>query len=48
MAMREKEDYMMEVGREFLFCSWKTWTLTLDREWAQRVKPSDGLIVKEA
>jgi len=39
---------MMEVGRMLLRDEALRVQLTLHREWAQRVKPSDNLIVKDA
>lgn len=37
----------MVVGREFSSTIPRSCMLTVDREWAQRVHPSDGLIIKE-
>jgi hypothetical protein len=40
---------MMEVGRTYYALPYTKMValLTWNREWAQRVRPSDGLIVKE-
>lgn len=47
MVMRGTGDYMMVVGREFLSSNVDGNYADFDREWAQRVRPSDGLIIKE-
>ena len=45
---RDQGEYMMAVGRESPpLGRTKRHILTSCREWAQRVKPLDGLIVKE-
>jgi hypothetical protein len=46
--MRDQGEYMMAAGREFPpLGRTKGHILTSGREWAQRVRPLDGLIVKE-
>lgn len=51
MATRRSTEYMTEAGREFPLWNYPRyhiqWNANRERsEWAQRVKPSDGLINK--
>jgi hypothetical protein len=47
MEMRRSDACMMEVGRKFSAKFIGRWHTNHCSEWAQRVRPSDGLIVKE-
>ena len=46
MVTRGREDFTMGVGRQFSSSMLMRGMLTIDREWAQRVHVSDGLIIK--
>lgn len=47
MGRRVKGDFMMAVGRKYTLLLFLACANFDAREWAQRVKPSDNLIVKE-
>jgi hypothetical protein len=47
MAMERTERYMMVVGRKYQSRQVLASLTNYDSEWAQRIKPSDGFIVKE-